>query len=74
MYLQIDGVAMDSPLIVLFAIFYIITIEERVFSNRLMPSEYCRYVDDIFVIVKDLEELIDMKSNLERGVRITIHP
>jgi hypothetical protein len=66
MYLQIDGVAMGSPLGVLFANFYMGTIEDRVFSSRQKPTVYCRYVDDIFVIVKDSDELIDLKRHLER--------
>ncbi|XP_069185192.1 uncharacterized protein [Procambarus clarkii] len=53
MYLQIDGVAMGFPLGVLFANFYMGTIENRFFSSRQKPTVYYRYVDDIFIIVKD---------------------
>ncbi|XP_076048070.1 uncharacterized protein LOC143029258 [Oratosquilla oratoria] len=48
MYKQIDGVAMGSPLGVLFANFFMGTIETK-FLAEVRPSIYCRYVDDIFV-------------------------
>ncbi|XP_076030410.1 uncharacterized protein LOC143018709 [Oratosquilla oratoria] len=51
MYVQIDGVAMGSPLGVLFANFYMGSIEETIFTqhHELKPSIYTRYVDDIFI-------------------------
>ncbi|XP_076030369.1 uncharacterized protein LOC143018666 [Oratosquilla oratoria] len=48
MYKQIDGVAMGSPLGVLFANFFMGTIETELLAEA-RPSIYCRYVDDIFV-------------------------
>ena len=49
MYTQVDGVAMGSPLGVLFADFYMGVVEERVFSQCWEPDVYCRYVDDTFI-------------------------
>ncbi|XP_045116825.1 uncharacterized protein LOC123507729 [Portunus trituberculatus] len=51
MYTQIDGVAMGSPLGVLFTNFYMGTLEEKVFSlhPELKPPIYARYIDDIFI-------------------------
>ena len=56
LYQQIDGVAMGSPLGVLFANFFMGTIESALLATN-RPSIYCRYVDDIFVRIKNLQEL-----------------
>ena len=52
MYVQTDGVAMGSPLGVLFANFYMGTIENKIFKCYRKPLVYCRYIDDIFVVTK----------------------
>ncbi|XP_076044756.1 uncharacterized protein LOC143027361 [Oratosquilla oratoria] len=51
MCVQIDGVAMGSPLDVLFANLYMGSIEEMIFTqhHELKPSIYTSYVDDIFI-------------------------
>ena len=61
MYQQIDGVAMGSPLGVLFANFFMGTIEEELLSTN-RPSIYCRYIDDTFVCVKDPQELQELRQ------------
>ena len=61
MYKQIDGVAMGSPLGVLFANFFMGTIEAQLLAES-RPSIYCRYVDDIFVRIRDLNELQALKD------------
>ncbi|XP_076047455.1 uncharacterized protein LOC143028992 [Oratosquilla oratoria] len=53
---QIDGVAMGSPLGVLFANFYIGAVEERVFEGRKRPKVYTRYIDDYFLYFDAPEE------------------
>ncbi|XP_064077594.1 uncharacterized protein LOC135195264 [Macrobrachium nipponense] len=63
MYTQIDGVAMGSPLGVLFANFYMGTVEERVFQNSSKPRMYVRYIDDTFVSADSQEEI----ERLRRG-------
>jgi len=63
MYQQIDGVAMGSPLGVLFANFYMGTIESSTLESS-RPSIYGRYIDDIFVRVNDIEELRQLKQQL----------
>lgn len=67
MYVQVDGVAMGSPLGPLFANFYLGSIEEKVFhlNNDLKPELYCRYVDDIFLTVADLNQLESLKNTFE---------
>ena len=57
LYTQIDGVAMGSPLGVLFANFYMGSVEERVFTTITPPPTYCRYVDDTFVAVNKEEDI-----------------
>ena len=36
-------------------------------DNNIKPSVYCRYVDDIFVIVRNEEHLITLKERMEAG-------
>ncbi|XP_076039482.1 uncharacterized protein LOC143024555 [Oratosquilla oratoria] len=66
LYRQIDGVAMDSPLGVLFANFFMGMVEREVFSTTRKPPIYTRYVDNIFVLVRDQRELEDLKTTLQR--------
>ena len=65
MYLQIEGVAMGSPLGPLFANFYMGHLEEQVFSENRTPHIYARYVDDIFVQVSSHDELMNLKTLLQ---------
>ena len=65
MYVQVDGVAMGSPLGVLFANFYMGTIEERVFSAMPHPWLYYRYIDDTFVSIEDEKELNSLRRAFE---------
>ncbi|XP_069166334.1 uncharacterized protein [Procambarus clarkii] len=59
---------MGSPLSVLFANFYMGTIEQRVFVDMdLKPAIYCRYVDDIFTQVPDARCLQQLKEAFERN-------
>ena len=55
LYVQKDGVAMGSPLGVLFANFYMGVVEERVFNGSEPPNMYMRYIDDTFVVVESQE-------------------
>ncbi|XP_064104335.1 uncharacterized protein LOC135214197 [Macrobrachium nipponense] len=57
MFRQKDGMAMGSPLGVLFANFYMGTVEERVFSQHRCPRMYARYIDDIFIQADSKEEV-----------------
>ncbi|XP_076039346.1 uncharacterized protein LOC143024430 [Oratosquilla oratoria] len=63
MYVQTDGVAMGSPLGVLFANFFMGTIEEKILSEK-KPNIYCRYIDDIFVRFNTADELEDLRQRL----------
>ena len=74
LYLQTDGVAMGSPLGVLFANFFMGTIEELVFSATNKPDIYCRYIDDIFVKIKSVTELDTLREKLMEvsGLNFTV--
>ena len=74
MYRQVDGVAMGSPLGVLFANFFMGRIERDVFMNGYKPSIYARYVDDCFVKADRQEEVEDLRRRLEEasGLRFTV--
>ena len=66
LYVQIQGVAMGSPLGPTFANFYMGDLEQRTLTdNSSKPHIYARYVDDIFVQVKDVKELEKLKQLFE---------
>ncbi|XP_068227693.1 uncharacterized protein [Palaemon carinicauda] len=65
MYLQKDGVAMGSPLGVLFANFYMGVVEERVFSQVECPLAYFRYIDDTFVKATSTEAIENLRRTFE---------
>ena len=66
LYYQIDGVAMGSPLGVLFANAFMCHVEEKVLSGcDVKPFMYYRYVDDIFLDVQSVDHLHSLKELLE---------
>ena len=73
LYQQIDGVAMGSPLGVLFANFFMGSVEKEVFSRIARPLSYGRYVDDIFVRTTDPENRDHLRRLLQEvsGLRFT---
>ncbi|XP_076059494.1 uncharacterized protein LOC143036132 [Oratosquilla oratoria] len=73
-YQQIDGVAVGSPLRVLFANFFMGYIEEEVFSKFEKLEIHCRYVDDIFIKTTRNEDIILLKNYLQdtSGLTFTI--
>ena len=54
---------MSSPLGVLFANFYMGTIEVSALKNN-KPPIYCRYIDDIFILTKDKKDITQLKQAL----------
>ena len=67
MYLQIEGVAMGSPLGPTFANFYMGELEKLCFQQARKPAIYVRFVDDIFLQVNDEDELIKLKELFENN-------
>ena len=68
LFYQVDGIAMGSPLGVLFAQAFMTHVEQTVLDSGAVakPALYCRYVDDILVDVDGQEHLSLLKSQLER--------
>ena len=67
LYYQTDGIAMGSPLGVLFAQAFMTAVEESVLrEGSVKPALYCRYVDDILVEVSDQSSLEELKTRLEK--------
>ena len=63
---QVEGVAMGSPLGPTFANFYMGYLEETIFSDhQKRPLMYCRYVDDIFIMVRNIQQLEEIKNQFE---------
>ena len=73
-YVQIDGVAMGSPLGVLLANFFMGSIEEEIFKETEKPDIYCRYVDDIFIKTKNYDDTEKLRKRLQEssGLNFTI--
>ena len=65
LFRQIDGVAMRSPLGVLFANMYVAEVEERTFKNHPPPGIYVRYIDDIFVSTTEDDQIPTMITKLQ---------
>ena len=66
LYLQTDGVAMGSPLGVLFANAYMAKVEDDVINSLDAPPHiYKRYVDDIFTEVRNPDDLEQLRLKLE---------
>ena len=67
LFRQVDGVAMGSPLGVLFANMYMATVEERTFSEQQKPKIYGRYIDDIFITVQNNEDAINLREKFKNN-------
>ena len=67
LYRQVDGVAMGSPLGVLFANMYMSAVEERTFQHNPPPGIYARYIDDIFITTINDEDVTRMINALQRN-------
>ncbi|XP_066973160.1 uncharacterized protein [Macrobrachium rosenbergii] len=68
LFRQVDGVAMQSPLEVLFANMYLATIEERTFREHKKPEIYGRYIDDIFVAIEETDDARKLADALKRNL------
>lgn len=62
MYVQIDLVAMGSPLGVLFANFYSRSFKEKICPPQLKPPKCARYVDDILISAATQENILHSTS------------
>ena len=72
LFVQIDCVAMGSPLGPLFANYYMGHLESAVFETfNNKPLLYARYVDDIFILVASEKEILDLKEKFEEQSVLT---
>ncbi|XP_076031101.1 uncharacterized protein LOC143019348 [Oratosquilla oratoria] len=73
LYQQKDGVSMGSPLGVLFANFFMGSVEKEAFSRIQQPMTYGRYIDDIFVRIRTSEKREELRQLLKEisGLRFT---
>ena len=62
LYYQIDGVAMGSPLGPAFANFYMCHVENQIINKQIKLNTYIRYVDDIFLLVDNENEIKKVKE------------
>ena len=65
LYKQVDGVAMGSPLGVLFANSYMCWTEDKALRALEQPFIYKRYIDDIYLEIEDEAALETLRSRLE---------
>jgi len=67
LYQQINGVSMGTPLGPTMANFYMSHLENSLFENNpsLKPPIYCRYVDDIFLVLNNFSELENLNRTFE---------
>lgn len=72
LYYQSNGIAMGSPLGPTFSEYYMCDLENKVLSNeQLKPATYCRYVDDIFVVVRDEGHLQELQQQMQHESVLT---
>ncbi|XP_076056277.1 uncharacterized protein LOC143034223 [Oratosquilla oratoria] len=62
---QVDGVAMGSSLGVLFANMYMVAVETRTFNSHHRPRIYARYIDDIFISIRESSETMKLADTLK---------
>ncbi|XP_076056335.1 uncharacterized protein LOC143034285 [Oratosquilla oratoria] len=71
LFKQVDGVAMGSPLGVLFANMYMAHVEEKVFQHHPPPGLYTRYIDDIFITTSNDEDTNSFMMALQNNSCLT---
>ena len=69
LYCQKEGVAMGSPLGPTFANFYMGNLESNLFNDKpfIQPPIYVRYVDDIFMLVHNEQDIVMLKNEFEQS-------
>jgi hypothetical protein len=69
LYLQVDGVMMGSSLGPTFSNYYMADLEERILRSypENAPLLYARYVDDIFLLVENSNQLVTLKTLFENN-------
>ncbi|XP_076043759.1 uncharacterized protein LOC143026862 [Oratosquilla oratoria] len=65
LFRHVDGVAMGSPLGVLFANMYMAHVEEKTFHHRPPSGIYARYIDDICIATSSQEDVTSLISTFQ---------
>ena len=63
-YQQTDGVSMGTPLGPLISNWYMCSLENKTFNDNyaLKPPIYCRYMDDIILVLDNISQLFNLKK------------
>ena len=76
LYKQIDGVAMGSPLGPSLANFFLGFLEKtKIMKSELRPNFYSRYIDDIFAVFKDsnnVQLFLDFINDIHINIKFTV--
>ena len=66
LYVQQDGCSMGSCLGPTVVDLNMCNLEDKIFEStpNLRPTIHCRYVDDIFVLTKDLDQVFELRHSL----------
>ena len=69
LYQQIDGVSMGTPLGPTIANYYMSYLENSIFTNTpsMKPYIYCRYIDDIFLAINNVDQLFQLKQTFKEN-------
>ena len=67
LYIQTNGVSMGSCLGPTFSAFYMGNLEETIFNDNpnLKPKIYARYVDDIFLLIDNEQQLLNIRHQFQ---------
>ncbi|XP_076033080.1 uncharacterized protein LOC143020534 [Oratosquilla oratoria] len=71
LFKQVDGVAMGSPLGVLFANMYMAQVEKKVFNDHPPPELYARYIDDVFITTSSDEDANSLLTAFQNNSCLT---
>ena len=68
LFVQIDGVSIGSPLGPTMASFYMCELENKAMESlETKPIVYCRYVDDCFLAIENIQQLYSLKAYFENN-------
>ena len=66
-YVQRDGISMRSVLSPIFSNFYMFDLENRISNSIKNPLIYLRYVDDILILIKNINEINMLQNTFKKN-------